>query len=108
MGRGVLRSRVGFPNSAIASDLRFRPRLRTHRSDDRARVDAGSSDVRTPRRTVLDLVGELQRTMRSLRVVVRSVFGEHALDVSLAEGQHAFGEFGSDGQHERSAKQLLS
>ena len=38
--------------------------------------------------------------MRSLRVVVRGVLGQHPAEVPLAEDQHAVGEFGADGQHE--------
>jgi hypothetical protein len=38
--------------------------------------------------------------MRSPRVVVPGVLGKRPAEVSLAEDQHAVGEFGSDGQHE--------
>jgi hypothetical protein len=43
---------------------------------------------------------QLLRSMRPLRVVVRGILGEQLAEMSLAEDQHAVGEFGSDGQDE--------
>jgi hypothetical protein len=43
---------------------------------------------------------QLEGAMRSLRVVVGGVLGQHAAEVSLAEDQHAVGEFGANGQYE--------
>jgi hypothetical protein len=44
---------------------------------------------------------ELQRSMWPPCVVVRSVGREGPAEVSFSEDQHAVGEFGADGQHER-------
>jgi hypothetical protein len=43
---------------------------------------------------------QLQRAMRPLRVVVRSVGREQRAQVPFPEDQHSVGEFGADGQHE--------
>ena len=93
--------RVGFQNSAMASDQRFQA--------------AGSywliSPPRTGRRRILpqDRLGDrrfrarwtqLQGSMRPLRVVVRGVLGQHPAEVPLPEDQHPVGDLGPDGQHE--------
>src|SRR3954447_9204872 len=95
-----LARRVGFQNSASVSDQRFQT--------------AGSyslmSPPRTGRRRILPWAGwgtgspgrggrQLEGAMRSLRVVVGDVVGQHAAEVSLAEDQHAVGEFGANGQY---------
>ena len=43
---------------------------------------------------------QLQRSMRSPRVVVRGIHGKRPAEMSLAEDQHAVGDLGADGQHE--------
>ena len=43
---------------------------------------------------------EVEGAVGSSTVVVVNVFGEHDTQVSLAEDQHAVGEFGSDGADE--------
>jgi hypothetical protein len=42
---------------------------------------------------------QLQRSMWSLRVVVRGIQGKHSAQVWFPEDQHPVGEFGADGQH---------
>jgi hypothetical protein len=43
---------------------------------------------------------QLQRSMGTSGVVVRSVGGQHVAQVSLSEDQHPIGDFGADGQNE--------
>jgi hypothetical protein len=43
---------------------------------------------------------QLEISMRSLRVAVRGVLGQHPAGVRLPKDQHPIGEFGADGQHE--------
>jgi hypothetical protein len=50
----------------------------------------------------------LQRSVRTLRVVVRGLCREDAVHVLLSEDHHPVGEFGVNGQHEAFTKAVRS
>ena len=90
---------MGFQNWATGVDLRFRHAFIFDQSaEDWSALDPVASWLGNKYLRAWWM--QSQCPMRTPRVVVRSVGRERSAEVSLAEDQHAVGEFGADGQHE--------